>query len=78
MSGIAALPFRPRGMRPEPLTIKIKGRNPALVGVDGYQGKVDDIEGLTITPTSHATSVAFLKDEHFATKRMLLSQQKIL
>ncbi len=78
VSGIAALPFRPRGMRPEQITIKIKGRSPAMVGVDGYQGKVDDIEELTITPTVHYTNVAFLKDEHFNTKRMLLSQQKIL
>ncbi|MEI6118077.1 MAG: hypothetical protein WCP92_02195 [bacterium] len=65
-------------MRPEQITIKIKGRSPAMVGVDGYQGKVDDIEELTITPTVHYTNVAFLKDEHFNTKRMLLSQQKIL
>lgn len=78
ISGIAALPFRPRGIRPEPLTITIKWRSPAMAGVDGYQGKVDDIESLTITPTSHYANVAFLKDEHFNTKRMLLSQQKIL
>jgi hypothetical protein len=65
-------------MRPEKITIKIKGRSPAMVGVDGYQGKVDDIQELTISPTSHYTNVAFLKNEHFTTKRILLSQQKIL
>ncbi|MCX6825521.1 MAG: hypothetical protein NTY80_04870 [candidate division SR1 bacterium] len=78
ISGIAALPFRPKGIRPEEITIKIKGRSPAMVGVDGYQGRVDDIEELTISPTAHYTSIAFLKDEHFNTKRMLLSQKKVL
>jgi len=78
ISGIAALPFRPRGFRPEELKITIKWRTPAMVGVDGYQGKVDDIQEITIIPTSHYASVAFRKDQEFNTKRILLSQQKIL
>jgi hypothetical protein len=49
-----------------------------MVGVDGYQGKVDDIQEITIIPTSHYASVAFRKDQEFNTKRILLSQQKIL
>jgi len=49
-----------------------------MVGVDGYGGRVDDIEKLIISPTSDYTKFAFLKDVSFDTKRMLLAEQKLL
>lgn len=65
-------------MRPDDIHIKIKGRTPAMVGVDGYAGKVDNIQEIHIQPTEHYASILFLKSESFATKRMLLAEQKLL
>jgi len=49
-----------------------------MVGVDGYGGKVDDVDNLTISPTTDYAKFAFLKDISFDTKRMLLAEQKLL
>ena len=49
-----------------------------MVGVDGYGGKIDNVENITISPTSHYARLAFLKDTSFDSKRMLLAEQKLL
>ncbi|MEI8008997.1 MAG: hypothetical protein WCI00_06525 [bacterium] len=49
-----------------------------MVGVDGYGGRVDDVQELTISPTLHYVNIAFPKDTSFDTKRMLLAEQKLL
>ena len=62
VSGLASLPFGYNIIKPETVNISIKGRTPVMVGVDGYAGKVDDIESLTISPTTNYAKFAFLKD----------------
>lgn len=78
ISGLAALPFGYKIFQPEPMDINILGRTPAMVGVDGYGGKVDDVKSVHISPTSHYATLAFIKTAPFDTKRMLLAEQKLL
>ncbi|MFA6255715.1 MAG: hypothetical protein WC606_00900 [Candidatus Absconditabacterales bacterium] len=78
ISGLASLPFGYTIVKPETITIDIKGRTPVTVGVDGYGGKVDNVEKLTISPTTYYARLAFLKNIPFDTKRMLLAEQKLL
>jgi len=78
VSGLASLPFGYSIIKPQPVTIAIKGRSPAMVGIDGYGGKIDNVENITISPTSHYARLAFLKDTSFDSKRMLLAEQKLL
>jgi len=78
ISGVAALPFEHKIIKPETVHITIKGRNPVMVGVDGYGGKIDDVDSLTISPTPDYARLWFLKDTSFDTKRMLLAEQKLL
>ncbi len=78
ISGLASLPFEYKIIKPEEVNIKIKWRNPVLVGVDGYGWKVDDVQELTISPTEHYVNIAFLKGTSFDTKRMLLAEEKLL
>ena len=49
-----------------------------MVGVDGYAGKVDDIQELDISPTPYYANIAFFKGAWFDEKRMLLAEQKLL
>ena len=49
-----------------------------MVGIDGYGGKIEDIESIIISPTEHYARLAFLKDTSFDSKRMLLAEQKLL
>lgn len=60
------------------MDISILGRTPAMVGVDGYGGKVDDVKYVHISPTSHYATLAFITSAPFDTKRMLLAEQKLL
>jgi hypothetical protein len=78
VSGLASLPFGYSIIKPQPVSIAIKGRSPAMVGIDGYGGKIDHVENITINPTSHYARLAFLKDTSFDSKRMLLAEQKLL
>ncbi len=78
VSGLASLPFGYKIIRPEEVNIKIKWRSPVLVGADGYGWKVDDVQELTISPTDHYASMAFVKWTSFDTKRMLLAEEKLL
>ena len=78
ISGLAALPFGHAILKPENVNIKIRWRTPVMVGVDGYGGKVDDVQELTISPTEHYASIAFPRWTSFDTKRMLLAEQKLL
>lgn len=78
ISGLAALPFGYKIFQPEPMDISILGRTPAMVGVDGYGGKVDDVKYVHISPTSHYATLAFITSAPFDTKRMLLAEQKLL
>lgn len=78
ISGLASLPFGHQVVKPEEIKIHFKGRTPIIVGVDGYGGKVDDAQEVTLTPTTHYATIAFLKDTPFDTKRMLLAEEKLL
>ncbi|MCX6824450.1 MAG: hypothetical protein NT085_04985 [candidate division SR1 bacterium] len=78
ISGLASLPFGHQVIKPEEMKIKIKGRTPIMVGVDGYGGRVDDVQELTLSPTQHYATIAFFKDTPFDTKRMLLAEEKLL
>lgn len=78
IGGVASLPFGYNILRPEDIHIKIKGRSPVMVGVDGYAGQVNDIQELSVHPTSHYATIAFFKDSSFDTKRMLLAEQKLI
>ena len=78
ISGLAALPFGYKIIRPEEVNIKIKWRTPVMVWVDGYAWRVDDIKELTISSTDHYASMAFAKWTSFDTKRMLLAEEKLL
>lgn len=78
VSGLAALPFGYKIIRPEDIHIKITWRTPVMVGVDGYGGKVDDVQELTISPTDHYANIAFTRWTSFDTKRMLLAEEKLL
>ena len=49
-----------------------------MVGVDGYGGRVDEVQELTLSPTQHYATIGFFKDTPFDTKRMLLAEEKIL
>ncbi len=78
ISGLAALPFGHTILKPENVHITIKWRTPVMVGVDGYGGRVDDVQELTISPTLHYVNITFPKGTSFDTKRMLLAEQKLL
>lgn len=78
IGGLASLPFGYNIIKPDTINIKIKGRSPAMVGVDGYAGKVDNVQELTILPTPHYANIWFMKETSFDTKRMLLAEQKLL
>lgn len=78
ISGLASLPFDHKIIKPETVNISIKGRTPVMVGVDGYGGKVDNVDKLTISPTTHYATLWFIQDTSFDTKRMLLAEQKLL
>lgn len=78
ISGLAALPFGYKIIRPEDINIKIKWRTAVMVWVDGYWWKVDDVQELAISPTEHYASIAFTKWTSFDTKRMLLAEEKLL
>ena len=78
VSGLATLPFWHTVLKPEDIHITIAGRTPVVVGVDWYGGKVDDVEQLTIRPTTHYAQLGFFKDISFDSKRMLLVEQKLL
>jgi len=78
ISGLASLPFGYNIIKPDVTTIDIKGRTPVMVGIDGYGGRVDDVQSLTISPTTDYAQLVFLKDIWFDTKRMLLAEQKLL
>lgn len=78
ISGLASLPFDHKIIKPETVTIDIKGRTPVMVGVDGYGGKVDNVDSLTISPTTDYATLWFIKDTPFDTKRMLLAEEKLL
>ncbi|MFZ2151361.1 MAG: hypothetical protein WAZ12_01265 [Candidatus Absconditicoccaceae bacterium] len=78
VSGLASLPFGYKIIRPEDVNIKIKGRSPVMVGVDGYGGKVEEVKELTISPTDHYAKIVFSKGTSFDTKRMLLAEEKLL
>ena len=78
ISGISSLPFDHKIITPETLQISISWRTPAMVGVDGYGGKVENVDHIIVSPTDHYTKVAFIKDTPFDTKRILLAEQKLL
>jgi len=78
INGLASLPFGYKIIRPEDINIKIKWRSQAMVWVDGYWWKVDDVKELTISPTDHYASIIFTKWTSFDTKRMLLAEEKLL
>jgi len=62
ISGLASLPFGYNIIKPDVTTIDIKGRTPVMVGIDGYGGRVDDVQSLTISPTTDYAQLVFLKD----------------
>lgn len=78
IGGLASLPFGYNIIKPDTITIHIKWRSPAMVGVDGYAGKVENVKEITMLPTSHYATIGFTKDTSFDTKRMLLAEQKLL
>jgi len=78
IGGLASLPFGYKIIRPESINIKIKWRSSAMVWVDWYGWKVDDVQELNINPTDHYASIAFTKWTSFDTKRMLLAEEKLL
>jgi len=78
ISGLAALPFEHKIIKPETVHISITWRTPVMVGVDWYAWKVDNFDSLTISPTSDYARLWFLKNTSFDTKRMLLAEQKLL
>jgi len=78
ISWLAALPFEHKIIKPETVDISITWRTPVMVGVDWYAWKVDNVDSLTISPTSDYARLWFIKDTSFDTKRMLLAEQKLL
>lgn len=78
VSGISSLPFGYAIIKPESLTIDIKGRSIVIAGIDGYAWRVDDVKSITINPTMDYVRLAFFKNTPFDTKRMLLAEQKLL
>lgn len=78
VGGLASLPFGYNIIKPETIKIHITWRSPAMIGVDWYAGKVDNVQEITILPTDHHATIGFTKDTSFDTKRMLLAEQKLL
>ena len=78
IGGLASLPFGYNIIKPETIKIHITWRSHAMVGIDWYAGKVDNVQEITILPTAHYATIGFTKDTSFDTKRMLLAEQKLL
>lgn len=75
MMGIASRPFHYKTIKKQELTILPKGRMPVSCVVDGYAGKVDDVEKIIISPTEHEVHIGFT--DNFEHKRILLAEQKM-
>ncbi len=78
ISGIASLPFSHKVIKSETLHIKVKWRKTASVGVDGYGWKVSQIDSLILNPMSHYVKLAFVKNNPFDVKRILLAEKKLI
>jgi NAD+ kinase len=75
--GIAARPFQYKIMKPQKFTIKIDGRKPTLVWVDGYANSFKNIVKVTCTPSKHRITLGFIKWTDFETKRLYIAEQKL-
>lgn len=75
--GIAAKPFNYHLLKPESIRIIPQGRTPIMAGIDGYGGRVDDIQEIILSPSPKTISLGFLKTNDFDSKRIALSNQKL-
>lgn len=74
---IATAPFSYQYTRPKELVIECSWRESIMCGLDGRAQLIDDIVSLCLTPTSEYIQIWFLPWNHFATKRVVLAQEKM-
>ena len=77
VSGIATAPFQYMFVQPQELTIEIVGRSEAVIGLDGYNEMHKSIEKVVLRPSEKKVQLAFLKEQPFAEKRLLLAEEKL-
>jgi NAD kinase len=75
--GIATAPFSYQYTAPQELIIECSGRGTIMCGLDGRAQLIDNIASIRLLPTSEYIQVWFLPWNHFATKRVLLAQEKM-
>lgn len=75
ISGILTGPYPDDTVTPQKITIKIESRTPVNGYVDGHAHKVEDIESVIVTPTSHEVVLGFIKGLEFEDRRRELKQQ---
>lgn len=75
--GIASMPFHYEFIKPTTITIDIKGKNTADVGVDGYSGLHKNIVRVIIEKNETKVQLGFLKSQNFDNKRLLIANDKL-
>lgn len=75
--GIAAKPFHHKVVQPQKIEITAITRKDLIVGVDGYTGKVEQVEKIIVEPSNKTIQLGFIKEQPFEQKRILLADQKL-
>lgn len=74
---IATAPFRYHYLKPQTLMISCKSRNTVSCGLDGRASCIEDVASIKLFSSTKSTQLWFLPSTHFATKRVLLAQEKM-
>lgn len=74
---IATAPFSYQYTLPQELVIRCTGRESIMCGLDGRAQLIDNISTIKLAPTDEYILLGFLPWNHFATKRVVLAQEKM-
>lgn len=77
IAGIATGEWKYMFVSPHEIQIDIQSRSPMSVWLDGYNQVYDDISKIVLRLGSHTATLAFLRSEHFGTRRLLLAERKL-
>lgn len=74
---IATAPFKYQYIQPQNLVLTCKWRTTIHCGLDGRAQSIDDVASVRIIPSVEYIQLWFVSWNHFATKRVMLAQQKM-
>ena len=77
LSGIATAPFRYQFLQPQLLTLSASGKSPLMIGLDGYNGKFENVVKVELSPSKTKVEICFFKETAFEEKRILLAEKKL-